>query len=155
MDQTKLIEADPNRRILYSSFHLLEPSLAVHNRSVFSILDLIGNIGGVQEIIAFLFIFLFTVSEQSFVLQFISQMYFARTKQIDIITNDKEDEFSVKQKDSRVIQKGIPENIVNEIKNHKSINISTRNHLKLYFLRFMLPCLKKNHQLRRLYLQAS
>jgi hypothetical protein len=47
---------------------------------VFNIFDVIGAIGGVLDILVYMFIFLVTVSEQSFIIDGASKLYFARTK---------------------------------------------------------------------------
>lgn len=53
----------------------------VHERVVYSFLDLLGDLGGVTEIITLAFgIFLLPISEHSFYVAALKKMYMARTK---------------------------------------------------------------------------
>lgn len=52
-----------------------------HKRRVYNIIDLMGDIGGLLEISMILFgIFLYPISEHSFVIKVAKRMFFARTK---------------------------------------------------------------------------
>jgi hypothetical protein len=54
----------------------------VHERSVYGSLDLLGDLGGVTEVVMIIFgIFLFPVSEHSFTLKAAKKMFIARTKE--------------------------------------------------------------------------
>ena len=53
-------------------------------------MDLIGDLGGVLEVITFIFgIFLFPVSEFSFIIKALEKLYLARTSQTGLFKNDK------------------------------------------------------------------
>ena len=59
----------------------LQQELVAHSRQVYSLLDLLGDLGGVTEVVMILFGFLlFAVSEHSFRLKASHQLYLARTK---------------------------------------------------------------------------
>ena len=52
----------------------------IHERAVYGSLDLLGDLGGVTEIIMLLFgFFLFPISEHSFILKAAKKMFMART----------------------------------------------------------------------------
>lgn len=66
MTQKMLIEASADgddTEFLYSSLHLMDSTQIVHTRLVFNIFDVIGAIGGVLDILIYMFIFLVTISE--------------------------------------------------------------------------------------------
>ena len=52
-----------------------------HSREIYNIMDLIGDLGGVMEIITTLCgIFIFPISEHSFTLKALESLYLGRTK---------------------------------------------------------------------------
>ena len=67
---------------LYISFGQTKTS---HQREVYNLFDLIGDLGGVLEVIlAVLGLFILPVSEHSFVMKALSKLYLARTSQTDL-----------------------------------------------------------------------
>ena len=56
-----------------------------HERSIYTFMDMIGDLGGVQEILIMMFgLLLFPFSEYSFVLKFMSKMYLVKTSKLNI-----------------------------------------------------------------------
>jgi hypothetical protein len=58
----------------------LEESEVLHSREVYHIMDLIGDLGGVFEVIITIFgIFVFPMSQHSFVMKALEKLFLART----------------------------------------------------------------------------
>ena len=56
-----------------------------HERSVYTFLDLIGELGGVSDLITFfLGIFIYPFSEHFFIMKFLRKMYIVRSKSLNI-----------------------------------------------------------------------
>ena len=69
---------------------MIDESKISHSREVYNLMDLIGDLGGVLEVIIFLFgFFLFPASEFSFVIKALQKLYLARTSQSGLFKNDK------------------------------------------------------------------
>ena len=59
----------------------MDPKMKNNYRSSFGYLDVVGALGGVFELtIAVLGLFLFPISKHSYILKFISKLYFAKTR---------------------------------------------------------------------------
>ena len=57
-----------------------------HEREVYNVLDLIGELGGVIEIfVVFFGVLIFPISKQSFILEASSQLFKARTKDKNLL----------------------------------------------------------------------
>ena len=64
---------------------MLGGTVIEHERSIFNLFDVKGNLGGVQDILVILFgIFISPVSEHYFNLKFLRKLYIIRTKQSNI-----------------------------------------------------------------------
>lgn len=69
----------------------LEAESIRHIRYIYSLLDVLGDLGGVTEVIMLLFgFFLYPISEHSFILQALRRLYKARTKDDTIFRKDEE-----------------------------------------------------------------
>ena len=70
----------------------LTPESIVHNREVFNLLDLLGELGGVIEIFIITFgIILHPIAKHSFMLNAIKLLFKARTKETNLFTQSKKD----------------------------------------------------------------
>ena len=79
MVQKQVISANPDD-YLYISQIYLDQQGAIHKRKIFNFFDLLGVMGGVLEVIVFIFGFLmFPISEHSFVMIAISRLFLAKT----------------------------------------------------------------------------
>ena len=59
-----------------------------YTREVYTILDVLGDLGGIVEVIMIIFgFFLFPISEHSFYLKAARMLYYARTKDSNLFTN--------------------------------------------------------------------
>ena len=68
-------------KILFQSKFFLDMQSINHNRSIYNLLDLLGDLGGVTEVImAVLGIFLFPISEHSFIIKAAKIVFLAKTK---------------------------------------------------------------------------
>ena len=58
-----------------------------HQRQVYNLLDLLGDLGGVLEVLVFIFgIFLYPISEHSFTMKALSILYLARTEKKNVFS---------------------------------------------------------------------
>lgn len=56
-----------------------------HERAIYSLLDLLGDLGGVTEVMMIVFCFIILpISEHSFVVKAMKKLYIARTKDSDL-----------------------------------------------------------------------
>ena len=68
---------------------MLEAESIRHIRYIYGILDILGDLGGVTEVIMILFgFFLYPISEHSFVLQALRRLYKARTTDESLFRKD-------------------------------------------------------------------
>jgi hypothetical protein len=62
-----------------------------HERAIYSLLDLLGDLGGVTEVMMIVFCFiLLPISEHSFVVKSMKKLYIARTREKDLFLPPKE-----------------------------------------------------------------
>jgi hypothetical protein len=110
-----------------------------HERTIYNFLDLMGDLGGVMEVFTLVFgIFIFPVSEFSFLLKGISILYLARTKDEGLFEEVKPRNKQGKQK-VKHMKVGVPESLkgtaaAKEACLHKPIKLSFGNSLYLFFL---------------------
>ena len=105
------------------------------NRSIYGFLDLLGDLGGVMEIILLAFgFFLNPFSEHSFLLNAANSLFYARTDQEGMFKEKDKDE---KEKQLQILlQKGvITKNELKEIKTHYRVELTTRDMIKLFVKR--------------------
>ena len=70
----------------------LQEEAAFHEREIFNLMDLIGEIGGVIEVVVLVFgVLIYPISKQSFVLKATKELFKARTSNDDLLKN-KDDE---------------------------------------------------------------
>ena len=94
----------------------------IHTRKSYNLLDLIGDLGGVLEIVITLFgIFLCPVAEHSFILKALQKLYLARTKQDDMLL--KKHKKTKKREMPREL--GANHRLKKEVEIHRPIAIST------------------------------
>jgi hypothetical protein len=58
-----------SKEYLYSSLHLLDSGQLKQKRIVYTFYNLLGDMGGVFDLLVYAFIFMYSVSEQSFVIE--------------------------------------------------------------------------------------
>jgi hypothetical protein len=68
---------------------MIDSNMNIHIRKVFNLFDLIGSLGGVLDIFIMMFAFLFSISEQDFILGAISKWYLTRTKDPGLFESSK------------------------------------------------------------------
>ena len=80
----------------FCSVMMLEAESIRHIRYIYGLLDILGDLGGVTEVIMLLFgFFLFPISEHSFILQALRRLYKARTKDDTIFRKDDHDHYQI------------------------------------------------------------
>ena len=77
--ENKIQKNDPS--IIYESFFMLDMEEVVHERTVYNFLDLLGDMGGLVDIIVSFFgIVLFPMSKFSFILKALEKLYQVSSK---------------------------------------------------------------------------
>jgi hypothetical protein len=113
-----------------------------HSREIYNILDLVGDLGGVLEVLLTLFgIFMFRISERSFVLKALEKLFLAHTVQTNIFVKKAQS----KNKKFKGLKVPTPEEYKNKViedhvKQDYPIKLSSSNKLKLILNR-IVPCL--------------
>ena len=129
-------------------------------RAIYNLFDLLGDLGGVTEVIMIVFgFFLFPISEHSFVMDAAKKFFMARTSDEQLLA-DETDEKDLAAKNKYLDPKNYPQDLSDERKEelalHRHINLSTLDNLTLYFanrLGCLFPCFcwSKKDKLQRLY----
>ena len=148
--------------VVFSLNFFVDTLMISHSREVYNLMDLIGDLGGVLEVITFMFgIFLVPISEFSFVIKALQKLYLARTTQTGLFKNDKMRKKKNKTK-FKTIKTLTPSKfkdtpLETEVNMHYPIKLRLCTSLKLYIMS-TLGCLfckcaknKKDTQLLKLY----
>jgi hypothetical protein len=120
---------ETNTRLLYRNIYELDKVGLMHERTVYGFLSMIGDLGGVIEIIMLLFgFFMFPISEFSFNVKAMKKWFLARTRDQNLLKAS--EEHLVDNEDFKV-----PESQREEIEKHQKINVRFKDQLRLYFYR--------------------
>ena len=105
---------------IYSSVVWLHNENTKYNRQIYNLFDLLGDLGGVTEIIMLSFgFFLYSVSEHSFYLTAIKKLFYARTMVDGVFRTDKGGD--EKYLDKTLVPEDTPRSIKNELEKHRFI----------------------------------
>lgn len=124
--------------ILFASINYLDQQNAIHIRKIFNFIDLLGVMGGVMELIIFMFgVLLFPISKHSFFLVMIRKLFLARTSHKEFFkkSNDnlnENEKRKLTRRESRT--KVLGSQIMHELSNYRVINLNFRSSLKLFFM---------------------
>ena len=95
---------DLNPSLLIDINFALYSETIIHSRIVYGWLDLLGDLGGVSEIIGIVFgFFLLPVSYHSFIMKASQHLYYARTKDNNLFRVSKKDQ-AEREHNSKVAQ---------------------------------------------------
>ena len=137
--------------LLYQTDMILMAEKVKHSRQIYGALDLLGELGGVYEMIILAFsIFLSSVSKHSFVLKAVKKMYLGRTGDQRLFKQKK-------KKWERGDGYDSPDRIKKEIDKHRKIRVRLVDSLKLFWANSRFGCccspkLWKNvHKFKKLY----
>ena len=76
---------------------MLQPEIINHSRRVFGWFDLLGKLGGITHVMMIIFgVFLFPISEHSFVLKAAKKLWIARTKDPNLFKKDPKQNLDIK-----------------------------------------------------------
>ena len=107
------------------------------NRQIYNIFDLLGDLGGVTEVIMIVFgFFLFSISEHSFYLTAVTKLFYARTMDEHMFKGKRTSKYLNRD----LIPESTPREMKNEILKHRYIDIKTKYWVKLYFARLLGNC---------------
>ena len=71
--------------MMYNIVLILGQTGVAHSRRKYGLFDLLGDLGGVLEVIMIIFgMFLYPISEHSFVIKAANKLFFARTNRNDV-----------------------------------------------------------------------
>ena len=115
-----------------------------HERSIYTFLDLIGNLGGVQDIIIFVFtIFISPISEHFYKMKFLRKFYLVKTSRLNVFQTPVGTPLrkSTKKLKFKNLKHQIPpsiesQDLIKEMNLHYPIKISLNQNLKTLFSSF-------------------
>jgi hypothetical protein len=114
----------------------------LHTREAYGFLDLIGDLGGVLEVlVGFLGFFMMPLSEHSFVLKALNKMFLARTYDTNLFKKPKRKHKKKNPQPTEVPEALKGTEIEQEVQMHYQIKLSTFNSVVL-FIYNKLPFLK-------------
>jgi hypothetical protein len=80
---------------LFQTVIFLDSSMRVHTRKTYTLLNMIGELGGITKVIMFVFgFFLYPISEHSFTLKALRKLYLAKSKEPILMKSRKNDQGS-------------------------------------------------------------
>lgn len=117
-----------------------------HIRKLYSLFDLLTDLGGVAELLVILFgIIIFPFSEFSFNIKAIQKLFYVRTRNDDfIMLCDRHTDNNMNE------SMNLPKDSVKEINLHKTIKLKNRDMCRLFFQRGLSSCCKAVLQKSRL-----
>lgn len=128
----------------------LDGIMVSHERRVYGYFDLLGELGGVMEVLVLFFgFFLFPISEHSFYLNAIKKLFFAKTKDDDIFVTKSHAYLHSKTK--KTLEKSLHRRLSIsqdnnrysndcEIKSHRYVRLRLLDDLKLFFSNHFQLC---------------
>ena len=122
-----------NPNIKYKATMLLSDISVSHSRQKYGLLDLLGDLGGVLEVLLLVSgAFFYSYSEYSFVIKAMQKLFLARSFEKNI--------FERKTENADVKQFALSKKELKELKYHKRIKLSNRKICKLYFSKTFESC---------------
>ena len=151
------IDVNEFKDVMYMHRFLLSEEIIEHERSIYTFLDLIGDLGGVQDIfILFFAFFISPFSEHFFQMKFLRKLYLVKTQRLNVFQTPvgiplKKSNNKIKFKN---LKQQIPESIespdlVKETNLHYPIKVSIWQSLKTLFSP-LFKCSKKDEELKLL-----
>lgn len=140
LNRPTLRELD-NDQVLYKSSVWLHSEQYKLTREIYNFFDLLGDLGGVTEVIMIAFGFvLYSISEHSFYVTASQKLFFARTEDSTVFeSSTKKSKYLSKDmypKDSTTRE-------IKELEKHRYISIRMCDNMMLYFANLMGPCCSK------------
>ena len=136
---------------------MLGDSSVTHERQVYGILDLFGDLGGVQSVMFMICgALLSPISEHSFFIKAISKLYLARTKDNSLFADRKSKKAQQKLKKNQKVSKTIDLKEAKSFSRNRVIKFSVRQKVNLYFQNMFSGCFNPNDdKLWRLFSQGQ
>jgi hypothetical protein len=142
---------DKDPGVFYNTQVFLMSEEVTHKRKVYGWMDLLGDLGGVTEVVMICFgFFLFPISEHSFYIKAINKMFLARSTDKSLFAPPKTGDLTKAKKLAE------DKEIAAEIENHHPVHIRFLDSVRL-FIANQLGCLfcnclwSKKRQYQRLY----
>ena len=156
------IEKSP--RLLYRTQIFLMSEEITHGREVYGFMDLLGDLGGVTEVIMLVFgIFLFPISEHSYTVQAAKKLFLAKAKDDKLFAEPIQEEGMPKfaSIDPAKVPEGVSKNVLKDSETHRIIELSPCDNFLLFFSNLLgsfsccARCWSKNDKLTKMYEEAS
>ena len=138
MNTQKLFETShKNHNLVFNSVILLDQTGKIHTRKKYAFFDLLGDLGGVLEVILLAFGFVFnSIAYHSFLVQASKKLFYARTMIEDIFKR------KMDKKTQAFVNSGILSyDEKEEVKKHRPIDLSLKMSSKLYMFTVFRSCL--------------
>ena len=125
-----------NKLDLYSSTWNLLNMKKIHERSTYSVMDLIGDLGGVVEILLLIFVFFIApISEHSFKLAVANRLFWAKTKDKKLFRISHEPHHINKATNLK-----LPDKVLKELNFHRDIHLHISDSIKLFLYGIFSRC---------------
>ena len=125
--------------MLYSSINLLHHEQSQHRRNIYNIFDVLGDVGGVLEVITFVFgIILLPVSYHSFILKASSKFFLARTRNDNLFRQKKKSQKEMR-KESKIME-SFGSMLEKHVRQNREINISFCDSSRIFLTRAIHSC---------------
>jgi hypothetical protein len=118
---------------VYQTVYTLQPKVAKHERTVYGFLAMIGDLGGVTEIIMLMFgFFMYPINEFSFNMRAMKRWFVVSTTEKDLMMH------SINHNHDKIPSNiNIPEDVKKEIRKNKCIKFSIEDQIRLYLGRLL------------------
>ena len=153
-----------NQLDLYSTRWNLMARMIKHKRNTYDLLDLLGDIGGIVEVLLICFVFVMDpISHFSFLNKAGHKLFLAKTKDNHLFEHKHHhtDVVEEAKKVSAEESKKIPPKVFEELNCHRNIHIRTSDKIKIYLTMLLgrcyctcfdaLCCFKRRKKLLKLY----
>ena len=148
-------DAEMMKDLIYSNKFMVSEEIIEHERSIYTFLELIGDLGGVQDIfILVIAFFISPFSEHFFQMKFLRKLYLVKTQRLNVFQTPvgiplKKSNNKIKFKN---LKQQIPESIespdlIQETNLHYPIKVSIWQSLKILFSP-LFKCSKKDEELK-------
>ena len=126
-------------KVLFSTTLYIDTQAINHKRDIYNLLDLLGDLGGVTEVIMIcLGIFINPVSEHSFIIKASKTIFLARSKNKNLFKlNKKYQDLEQQRKYCGMDPEKIPENLKEQIDMHQHIHVEFWQSLRLFIRNYV------------------
>jgi hypothetical protein len=144
---------------LYRFLIDVTPESVEHSREIYSLLDLLGDLGGVTDVLVFLVGgLIFPIAEHHFIMKYLQKMFLVQTKEDHLFLEFKPVENSKKKFMSKNLKDSIPANLKDsefekEVSEHRGIRLGFKDFILVFIqskCSFLSRCFWKRAEPKKL-----